>query len=229
MEIYMRRINNKDGFTLAEVLITLAIIGVIAALTIPNLIQSTKNAGIVVGVRKAQSELSQAYVSFVADGTTMDIIHTGNAQHVNVLNQFATKLNIVKNCGTETGCFPGVIYKFLDGSDLGNYDYDTGSSVAKAILADGSSIAFADFNNNCDNHLVADSLNPLYNACGYIQFDINGFKPPNQLGRDFFSFYITRSGIYAWGSNNYGPNDCNAGSMGFNCAGKILTEGTVNY
>ena len=53
--------NRKNGFTLAEVLITLVIIGVIAALTIPNLMQKYQEQTTVKKVQKFYSTLSNAY------------------------------------------------------------------------------------------------------------------------------------------------------------------------
>ena len=50
----------KKGFTLAEVLITLGIIGVVAAMTIPNLIANTRSAQYRSGFKKAISTMSQA-------------------------------------------------------------------------------------------------------------------------------------------------------------------------
>ena len=49
------------GFTLAEVLITLVIIGVVAALTIPNLLQKYQEQATVKKVQKFYSTLSNAY------------------------------------------------------------------------------------------------------------------------------------------------------------------------
>ena len=49
----------KNGFTLSEVLIALVIVGVIAALTIPMLIQNTNKAEYVAGLRKSNSMLQQ--------------------------------------------------------------------------------------------------------------------------------------------------------------------------
>ena len=51
----------KTGFTLAEVLIVLAIIGVIAALSIPGLIQDSQDTELVIRAKKAQYMLSEAY------------------------------------------------------------------------------------------------------------------------------------------------------------------------
>ena len=56
----------RFGFTLAEVLITLGIIGVVAAMTIPTLISNTNGAQFKTGFKKALSTLNQAAIMQVA-------------------------------------------------------------------------------------------------------------------------------------------------------------------
>lgn len=56
----------RGGFTLAEVLITLGIIGVVAAMTMPTLLNSTNGAQYRTAYKKALSVLSQAVVLNVA-------------------------------------------------------------------------------------------------------------------------------------------------------------------
>lgn len=60
----------KSGFTLAEVLITLVIIGVIAAMTIPGLLSNTGKAELKTGLKKAVSTITQAL--------TLETATTGN-------------------------------------------------------------------------------------------------------------------------------------------------------
>ena len=55
-----REVNMKKGFTLAEVLITLGIIGVVAALTMPTLMSNYRKHQTVTQLKKAYSEISQA-------------------------------------------------------------------------------------------------------------------------------------------------------------------------
>ena len=55
------------AFTLAEVLITLSIIGVVAALTIPTLIQRTGNEEFVSRLMKVYSTLSQASEAVITE------------------------------------------------------------------------------------------------------------------------------------------------------------------
>ena len=52
--------NKKGAFTLAEVLITLAIIGVVAAISIPSVISNTQQQEFKTGLRKAVSVLNSA-------------------------------------------------------------------------------------------------------------------------------------------------------------------------
>lgn len=56
------------GFTLSEVLITLVIIGVIAAITVPSLLQTTENQEYKVGYKKAYSDLYRAALKGIAFG-----------------------------------------------------------------------------------------------------------------------------------------------------------------
>lgn len=55
----------KKGFTLAEVLITLGIIGVVAAMTLPSLIQKYRERQCVTALKKAVSVLDNAYRLFL--------------------------------------------------------------------------------------------------------------------------------------------------------------------
>ena len=59
--------NSKMGFTIAEVLITLVIIGVIAAMTIPTLMNNTNKQEYVSKLKKAYATLSQATNRIIAD------------------------------------------------------------------------------------------------------------------------------------------------------------------
>lgn len=66
---YMRNYSLIRGFTLAEVLITLAIIGIVAALTIPNLVQQYRKKSLETGLVKFYSTFNEAFkLSSVENG-----------------------------------------------------------------------------------------------------------------------------------------------------------------
>ena len=75
----MRLSNMRDGFTLAEVLITLGIIGVVAAMTMPTLMNSTQGAQYKAAYKKALSALSQGVTLNVAlDGGSFADVQQGS-------------------------------------------------------------------------------------------------------------------------------------------------------
>ena len=71
-------LKGKNSFTLAEVLITLGIIGVVAAMTLPALIQKQNEKATVVQLKKAYSMLSQAVLAEIAENGTVDNWNLGN-------------------------------------------------------------------------------------------------------------------------------------------------------
>lgn len=89
------------GFTLAEVLITLAIIGVVAAMTIPSVIINTNQQEYKTGLKKAISVLNQAITMNMAleNKTPADCTNTTNNKTQNegsLMNYLASRLNIIK-------------------------------------------------------------------------------------------------------------------------------------
>ncbi len=105
---------SKKGFTLAEVLITLSIIGVVAALTIPALTQNTNRSRAVTSVKKAASVLNQALTMSIAQ----DGIAPNDATNANELkNIFANNLSVLNNDNTNFSVTTadGMIYSFFRG------------------------------------------------------------------------------------------------------------------
>lgn len=179
----------RAAFTLAEVLITLGIIGVVAAMTMPSLIQNYQEKATVTKLKKCYSLVSQAYVSILNDEGGSDTLQAGD--DLEMMEKFGKYLKYQKTCGRNKGCFPNVTYKSVTGNGYSKWeDYTTDRS--RAILTDGTLIMFnksALWRGNEGNYLYAQ-----------IYVDINGFKGPNQLGRDFFYFYINPEKIVPGGA-----------------------------
>ena len=116
----LKKTIGMGGFTLAEVLITLGIIGVVAAMTMPTLINSTQGAQYKTAFKKSLTVLSQAVVmnialndydlSQVVAGTNVDsdavddennpaAIDVGGAQSLYEL--FSNRLNVVRTASNE--------------------------------------------------------------------------------------------------------------------------------
>lgn len=210
--------NNRFGFTLAEVLITLGIIGVVAALTIPALMNSTQDKEYRVALKKTFSILSQATMSMVHEngGTLKALCPDGDSTCLQ--DAYLPYLSTTKTCANGVyGCYTSGAntLKTLSGVVAG-FGPDTG-----AILSDGAGVDFYQIKSNCDG--TGDGGTAL---CGELYVDVNGpYKKPNTYGKDLFIFYIKSNGIAPAG----GPGDtayCDTTNwpQGYGCAAKYLSD-----
>ncbi len=169
------------AFTLAEVLITLGIIGVIAAFTIPTLLANYKKEQTVVQLKKAYSELSQAAQLSVAQNGDIK-----NWDYTLSSNKFFNKyfLDFIK---IDTQSLynvyqKGITYKSLNGKIERNYT-PLHNSAQIVTLASGTQIFL-------DSTPIKTTL---YRKT--LLIDLNGFKGPNKFGVDVFVFGITPDGV----------------------------------
>jgi len=207
-------ININSAFTLAEALITLAIIGVIAAITIPTLLQKTNEEELKTAYKKMYSNLSQATTKLVMDsGGTLK----GDKDFV---NRFSKYLNVSKLCTASEiygNCWHKMgEFKYLDGTPATGYGNEPGM-----ILNDGSFVFFANRTDDCSYTDLGVS------DCAKIRIDVNGFKKPNTFGKDIFDIHLFETTIKPVGipEDNRNPNtDCSPTGSGSSCGYKILTE-----
>lgn len=93
------------GFTLAEVLITLGIIGVVAAMTIPTLMNQTGQAEFKTGFKKIVSTLNQAITMNVAlESTDFSNLNSGTADG-SVYEMFTTRMNVINTTSAKLADF----------------------------------------------------------------------------------------------------------------------------
>ena len=141
------------AFTLAETLIVMGIIGVVAALTIPNLNSSTGEKEKIVKVKKLYQNMTDAVGRAQAVYGPIDewkqLDSTQTAQTTRFGDRLSEFMKVSKNCGVDTnkGCFPtssgavlqdsdNTVYKMVlaDGSLVGIYTYYSGGSVSSARI-----------------------------------------------------------------------------------------------
>lgn len=209
----------KKAFTLAEVLIVLGIIGVIAEMTIPTLISGVQNQTTVTSLKKAYSIMSQAYTMAVQENGRPDTwgLTADFAGSVALLKNIAPQLRTSKICEGTPGCFPTGYYKYPSGAN--NLEIDPSTAYGKLSLNDGTLLLFESFGTNCD--LKKGNTNALQHVCGGIYVDINGFKKPNQYGVDWFNFLVTTDGIVPSG----GPDQTIGSSFENSCQNKATAGG----
>lgn len=212
--------SHSQAFTLAEVLITIGIIGVIAAFNIPTLIANVEKNSILSAVEKDYSILSQVSMSMASEnGETLKNVFTDDPNLM--YTQYLAKFKTVKECANTSGCFPSnVDYHNIQGTDIWGLPIDSNSTLYKIILVDGNLFFIWDGSSGCNW-----TEGSLTNLCGDIGFDINGNKGPNVAGKDLFEFYVNKDGkVFPFGAEGY---DCSTNSR--YCTLKLITEHGINY
>ena len=205
----------NKGFTLAEVLITLSIIGVVAAITITNLTYNQHEQTTLSNLKKSYSVLSQAFDKAIAENGTVDLWCEVNSTQdypkcaKKMREILSGVMNNIKNCEFPANGKCGIVgAKYRDGNKFAESSYYSTFVAANGdvILLDARNSGNytnkwctigKDFNKNSSLTGLNNTYgNALYgNNCGRIIVDINGEKGPNKDGDDIFAFTIRRDGI----------------------------------
>ena len=135
----------KKGFTLAEVVLTLTIVGVIAAMTIPVMIHETNKKATIEQLKKSASTLNQAvYNATVTNGTVMSWNWSTKEGVMDIMQKVVSpRLNVGYKCsgdimGTNSQCTYPITS--ISDAEIANESFESKSRV---ILNDGSMIAFS--------------------------------------------------------------------------------------
>ncbi|MBO6087883.1 type II secretion system protein [bacterium] len=200
----------KKAFNLSEILITLGIIGVVSALTLPTVIKNYQKYTTVNQLKKVYTVLNQAFKMSEIDN---DIYENWDKVEAIGIVEYSQKywqhyLKVIKICSNYTDCGYSEALPWMNAIN----SVKTQKSIGEKsfIINDGTLITF--------------------NTAGdAIHIDLNAGAGPNRYGRDLFTFYIYNKGVIAAGSHS-NPNDyCNKtrteGNNGEWCSGKIVKDG----
>ena len=179
------KLKTKFAFTLAEVLITLGIIGVVAALTIPMLISDIQMKHFKAGYKKIYSELNSVSKSLIDEyGELYADVCPTQFDDVCLAKLFASKMKVDKFCNSSTvtqGCQHK--FKFLDGKStytIGNATYNADANWPGFVTGTGYSLTFR-FHSTSYVSTVDGKI-----AWGWMTIDVNGEKAPNTVGKDIY-------------------------------------------
>ena len=206
-------VSKKAAFTLAETLITLGIIGVVAALTTPFLISKYEKWVTVVRLQKVYAELnSNLRVAISENGDIDDWDWSQN----------------------NAGGFSTLLDKYfgITNKNTNIYWKQTNDTGRFAFCAWGTAKYTKNGQIMCISNFMSGGYTWSMGPNVYIIVDINGAKKPNRIGRDAFVFLIPSSnlndgcsqfkrGYYNHKSNFVYPN-------GYKCPRDILLQGCNN-
>ena len=219
---------NLKGFTLAEVLITLGIIGVVSAMTIPALINNVRAVKLRSQFNKAYSEVQQAF-KLMADNESVspNDYERGASQRTD--NYFYKRFIKYFKSGIDCGAISiGVV------PNLPCYNMVYGDNRPYKALG-GKSNANKSYFDDGQIGLIDGALVLLENSAEriWISIDINGYNnPPNQWGIDLFTFEVTDDGLLPMGNAKSSYKDADkfcdptkSDSMnGITCAEKAVKD-----
>lgn len=207
---------SENGFTLAEVLITLGIIGVVAAMTLPVITQKIDKQTTVAKLKKSFATMHELILLSEKDNgevwewTFEDNIYDHAFNESDFFKKyFEPYIKKIGNYGEKSVSKEKYSLYTLDGNIINTIQ-------SWAVLPDGSS--FGLFNN-----AGVDGNKPGGGSYLWIFIDINGKNKPNMLGKDIFIAELVRKKrLIMWGDgvtrdrliNDTNGYSCKTGTQG---------------
>lgn len=188
------------AFTLSEVLVTVGIIGVIAALTVPNLVKNYQKQAQTVQLRKTINELEDALDLLITEEGKTSLAQTSFVDEGGIANFFNNHLRVIKTCSSTntSSCFANQNYISINGSQN------------LSFTCSGNSYVLADSSTVCASRITSVPIEAekdgvaiegaFQTAIGYnveLYIDTNGAQAPNIGGRDMFHVYVRPDGKIA--------------------------------
>ena len=166
----------QAAFTLAEVLITLGIIGVVAALTLPALLVKTKTSEYSARLKKFYSAMNQAIKMSELDNGPCEYWDYERAYGVNDSSSQEQKDQFAQESSDKASAFlDKYIRPYMKGEKAENFNWTT---TIKGVEIKAPGIKFPD----------GSAMYVKTGDCFDIAFDANGSAPPNEKGKDQFVF-----------------------------------------
>lgn len=199
-----------SAFTLAEVLITIGIIGVVAALTLPGVIENVQEKILINQLKVAYNRVNTAVQMATEEYGTIDTWGETSAERIQKFKEIMPEyLKIVKMCPKGVkGCQPDG-YLGCTGKTQANSGAQTlWTSTNSMVLENGMILIFPDDDGNydCSKNIKTYSYDVSKKeefwlwTCFGINIDINGLKKPNRTSEDYFGFYVVQDGIVPKGT-----------------------------
>lgn len=187
--------SSKCGFTLAETLITLAVIGIVAALTIPALIKNYNQKAWMTASKVFERKLDIATKQMNTEEKL-----AGYSSTLDFVNELKKYINIVKICDNEelTSCFSENIIWGSDNHNIKmeqiktakNLGHDSWSTETVGVQFSNGINAIIAYN----PATLQEPYNNQFNATSAsmaIIYDVSGFKKPNTSNKDIGNINVT--------------------------------------
>ena len=210
-------LNFKKGFTLAETLIVIAIIGIVAALTLPNVIDNYKRKVYVSQLQRVYNLISNAAANLLVEQDVDDLRDTYLAEEggpARFMEKYLHTTNVCRR-GNLSPCMASVYTQNNEyAADWRITQLKYANVTDCATLAIGASVC------------MSPTLDEL-SGSSFMVIDVNGKEEPNKAGRDLFTVMLHKNGSL---SDTESPGSCSGGDyggtyIGGGCFSKIQNAG----
>ena len=222
----------KKAFTLAETLITLGIIGVVAAITIPTLMTKIKNHQIETVLKEDYSILQQMMISANEEGAISSIPKNNNMDLMRAWFEtyMLPYIKVARVCYDEKGCWAET--KKLNGAIQHSYSNYPGCGVKSIgmVLNNGSFVCLDDFGPDQMKSVFGIKTSVSKEVTLVFYIDTNGIKPPNVFGKDIYilGFKEELGRLVPAGTDTTNAEqvkDCSKTGTGFFCLSLVKNRG----
>lgn len=228
---------NKKGYTLLEVLVCIAIVGIVAALTVPSLVNKTSKSTL--GATLARTfELTQIGMTNIIQEANRNSEDGNSVVGLSAIQKKDIGLD-GEDYIMDDDNYGNLLRGYFDIDEFEGYapanikDY-TGADINEAISADLNAFRFKKLN----SAVIFQKAQNLDNAdrdtiVARVIIDANGVAAPNRFGEDVFLFGLTNSGtLIPAGSRQYFDFDNNVAvdacadtaGNGLACAARVMAD-----
>ncbi len=205
------RKSHLSAFTLAEVLVTIGIIGIVAAMTIPSLINRYRTfvlmqqfkkayAAVSVAAEKVQFDMGENVKCFYGTGGTGGTADSWDDCRL-FFQELFKEMNTIKSCkrfAFKKGCLPPEFYKAPEDVFAEAYPNRDPDTSKEYFMRDCTHFSSENIKNDDHVYVLQGGFHVILYAQGnapVFWVDVNGKKRPNKWGHDLFAFQFERGKI----------------------------------
>ena len=202
--------SKKTGFTLPEVLITLMIIGIVASITIPSIVNDIKQKDLATLEKKARVVINSALTMMATD-------NGGSIDGVNLNQQLGSYLKTSRNClknGSYNCWHDNNVVKIAQKKGTTDLTHKNvlGRTTGSIVTLDGMYLRMSGTVNCNKGTVVSTDPDACYSKydytngyCGEYYVDLNGKRGPNIWGQDIRHFNLWSNGKIYFASDKGQP------------------------
>ena len=216
------------GFTIAELIVAMSVIGVVAAITLPSVITNHQNKVLQMSLQKAYRDLDNNLEELHASNYRKTFYQSLLASTGGIKDFFKNYYNVSKSCeDTAQPCFAAnyadistttdVEFACIGGTSVQLKDNTSICIIPAAAAQEAREAVAADPANGIEAQEAQEAKDAVPAT---IYMDVNGNEPPNIGGRDMFKFQIDNYTIV----DNSEEANCTTSSVGEGCLKKIIND-----